>query len=341
MSVTARLMPVVAMLLAALVDGSLNTRPVLAEDNCLTAPNARAPQGSHWYYRTDPVKQSKCWHLRTEGPAAQKPAAQETTETKFSVEGLAATPSKSVSDQLGPSSLELRPAQAAQAADKPTKMNIPNNTQPNRQAADARAWPNPPVPAAAKVAWPDPPAPTAANNVAWPDPPAPTAANNVAWPEPPSPGALSPVRGGAQEVTAENAPATTGTPEEDIKQPQEVPTHSIKRTGDDAELNGYIAEPKTPLVTQKAMPMSMLLAFGIGLAIAGLVMRLVVRAVFGRRPTVELKRREAVLSTSIASQRTLPTFGDLAPESDAAVHLDNNVKESLRKLLKVLEQQTA
>jgi len=177
--------------------------------------------------------------------------------------------------------------------------------------------------------------------VAWPDPPAPTAANNVAWPEPPSPGALSPVRGGAQEVTAENAPATTGTPEEDIKQPQEVPTHSIKRTGDDAESNGYIAEPKTPLVTQKDMPMSMLLAFGIGLAIAGLVMRLVVRAVFGRRPTVKLKRREAVLSTSIASQRTLPTFGDLAPESDAAVHLDNNVKESLRKLLKVLEQQTA
>ena len=327
MSVTARLTPVVAMLLAALVDGSLNTRHVLAEDNCLSAPNARAPQGSHWYYRTDPVKQSKCWYLRTEGPAAQKPAAQETTETKFSVEGLAATPSKSVSDQLGPSSLELRPAQAAQAADKPTKMNIPNNTQPNRQAANARAWPNPPVPAAAKVAWPDPPAPTAANN--------------VAWPEPPSPGALSPVRGGAQEVTAENAPATTGTPEEDIKQPQEVPTHSIKRTGDDAESNGYIAEPKTPLVTQKEMPMSMLLAFGIGLVIAGLVMRLVVRAVFGRRPTVKLKRREAVLSTSIASQRTLPTFGDLAPESDAAVHLDNNVKESLRKLLKVLEQQTA
>ena len=327
MSVTARLTPVVAMLLAALVDGSLNTRHVLAEDNCLSAPNARAPQGSHWYYRTDPVKQSKCWYLRTEGPAAQKPAAQETTETKVSVEGLAATPSKSVSDQLGPSSLELRPAQAAQAADKPTKMNIPNNTQPNRQAADARAWPNPPVPAAAKVAWPDPPAPTAANN--------------VAWPEPPSPGALSPVRGSAQEVTAENAPATTGTPEEDIKQQQEVPTHSIKRTGNDAESNGYIAEPKTPLVTQKEMPMSMLLAFGIGLAIAGLVMRLVVRAVFGRRPTVKLKRREAVLSTSIASQRTLPTFGDLAPESDAAVHLDNNVKESLRKLLKVLEQQTA
>ncbi len=327
MSVTARLTPVVAMLLAALVDGSLNTRHVLAEDNCLSAPNARAPQGSHWYYRTDPVKQSKCWYLRTEGPAAQKPAAQETTETKFSVEGLAATPSKSVSDQLGPSSLELRPAQAAQAADKPTKMNIPNNTQPNRQAADARAWPNPPVPAAAKVAWPDPPAPTAANN--------------VAWPEPPSPGALSPVRGSAQEVTAENAPATTGTPEEDIKQQQEVPTHSIKRTGNDAESNGYIAEPKTPLVTQKEMPMSMLLAFGIGLVIAGLVMRLVVRAVFERRPTVKLKRREAVSSTSIASQRTLPTFGDLAPESDVAVHLDNNVKESLRKLLKVLEQQTA
>ena len=325
MSVTARLTPVVAMLLAALVDGSLNTRPVLAEDNCLSAPNARAPQGSHWYYRTDPVKQSKCWYLRTEGPATQKHAAQEMTETKFSVEGLPATPSKSVSDQLGPSPVELRPSQAAQAADKPTKMNIPNNTQPNRQAG---AWPNPPVPAAAA-------------KVAWPDPPALTAANSMAWPEPPSSGAPSPVGGGAGEVTAENAPATTTAPEEDGKQTQEVPTHSIKRTGDDAESNRYITEPETPLVTQKEMPTSMLLAFGIGLVIVGLVVRLVVRAAFGRRRTVKLKRREAVLSTGVASQRTLPSFGDLAPESDAAVHLDNNVKESLRKLLKVLEQQTA
>jgi hypothetical protein len=230
-------------------------------------------------------------------------------------------------------------------------MIIQNNARPTRQAGSKEtrpnpaapaavnkvAWPEPPAQTAAnKVAWPDPPAQTAANNVAWPDPPAQTAANNVAWPDPPSPRAVdkaawpdppSPVRGGARDVAAENTRAAIKTPEEEEKHTQEVPTNSIERTGNDAEPNRYVAEPKTWLVAQNDMPMSMLLAFGIGLVFAGLVVRRVVRVAFARRPTVRLERREAVLSTGV--------------KSDDAVHLDNNVKESLRKLLKVLEQQTA
>ena len=33
--------------------------------DCLTAPNSPVPPNGHWYYRTDPTEQRKCWHLQT------------------------------------------------------------------------------------------------------------------------------------------------------------------------------------------------------------------------------------------------------------------------------------
>jgi hypothetical protein len=51
----------VALFLLVLAVGSAR-----AEDNCLAAPNARAPSGSHWRFHKDPIKKSKCWYLRTE-----------------------------------------------------------------------------------------------------------------------------------------------------------------------------------------------------------------------------------------------------------------------------------
>ena len=62
-------------LLTALLVSSLST--ARAEDNCLLKPEAPAPQGSRWYYRTDPTSQNKCWHLRTEGQTSQQPIQQE------------------------------------------------------------------------------------------------------------------------------------------------------------------------------------------------------------------------------------------------------------------------
>jgi hypothetical protein len=62
---------------ALLVSGLSASR---AEENCLAAPNARAPQGSHWYYRTDRTSQNKCWHLRqTDEPAIQQKPEQAAT----------------------------------------------------------------------------------------------------------------------------------------------------------------------------------------------------------------------------------------------------------------------
>ena len=175
MTATARLMPVVAMLLVALVDGSLSTGPASAEDNCLPAPNTPAPQGSHWRYRTDPVKQIKCWYLRTEGQAIQKPAAQEGAETDVAT-GSAATTLKTAPNQLGPEPVELRPAQTVlrTPAERSTKGSIPRGAQASRQAGID------------KVAWPEPASPARADTVPWPDPPSQAAADKVVWPDPPS-----------------------------------------------------------------------------------------------------------------------------------------------------------
>jgi hypothetical protein len=45
-------------------------------DDCLTAPNSSAPQGSHWYYHMDRTGQRKCWHFRAPGESAQDTTAQ-------------------------------------------------------------------------------------------------------------------------------------------------------------------------------------------------------------------------------------------------------------------------
>jgi len=106
----ARLIPVIAVLPVAFGNGSMGIGTARAEDkraeeNCLAAPNTLAPQGSHWYYRTDHLKQRKCWYLRTEGPAIQEQAAQEQPET--GVTARRPTPN-TAPDQSGSEPLELR-----------------------------------------------------------------------------------------------------------------------------------------------------------------------------------------------------------------------------------------
>jgi hypothetical protein len=44
-------------------------------DDCLTAPNSPAPEGSHWYYHIDRATQRKCWYVRATDQPAQQAAA--------------------------------------------------------------------------------------------------------------------------------------------------------------------------------------------------------------------------------------------------------------------------
>jgi len=48
-----------------------------AADDCLTKPNALAPQGSHWYYRIDRTTHRQCWFLGAEGGIVHPFAARQ------------------------------------------------------------------------------------------------------------------------------------------------------------------------------------------------------------------------------------------------------------------------
>jgi hypothetical protein len=99
---------VTAVLLMAFPDGNLSAGSAHAEEICLAAPNAPAPQGSHWYYRTDFIKQSKCWYSRAEGQAIETPIAQQKPESIAAKRPAAAMP-KTASDQRAPVAKQLHP----------------------------------------------------------------------------------------------------------------------------------------------------------------------------------------------------------------------------------------
>src|SRR5262245_59464549 len=69
-SMSKRLALVVPVILAGcLVAGSLSIRSgrAQAENACLSAPTATAPEGSHWYYRLDRTTGRRCWYLAAKG----------------------------------------------------------------------------------------------------------------------------------------------------------------------------------------------------------------------------------------------------------------------------------
>jgi hypothetical protein len=68
---------VVTLLVSGIDVGMPNTART---DDCLTAPNSSAPQGTHWYYHVDRTNQRKCWYVRATSQPAQQGAAQATSE---------------------------------------------------------------------------------------------------------------------------------------------------------------------------------------------------------------------------------------------------------------------
>ncbi len=71
--------PSLALLATLLISAVGVTAPptTARADDCLTAPNSDAPQGSHWYHYVDRATQRKCWYVRA--PGAQQVAAPATT----------------------------------------------------------------------------------------------------------------------------------------------------------------------------------------------------------------------------------------------------------------------
>lgn len=62
---------------AASLPAALSSSAVQAAENCLSAPKGAAPEGRHWYYRTDRAAQRKCWYLGS----AERDGAKEATRS--------------------------------------------------------------------------------------------------------------------------------------------------------------------------------------------------------------------------------------------------------------------
>ena len=115
---TPRLVGLIAFVVTLLVSGIDVGMPNTARaDDCLTAPNSPAPQGTHWYYHVDRTNQRKCWYVRASSQAAQQATAQATSEAAPAAQ----------SDSMPVSS---GPTPATAAASAPTSISPGNSASP-------------------------------------------------------------------------------------------------------------------------------------------------------------------------------------------------------------------
>jgi hypothetical protein len=124
-------------------------------DDCLTAPNSPAPQGSHWYYRSDRATQRKCWYVRAPGQPAQQVATTGPAAPLHSRPAWSGAPSPHVS--AAPSVNAVRPIPA------PTDKTVQQSAQ-----EETASTPEVPAPQASTLAETSPQA-AAPPAVTWPD----------------------------------------------------------------------------------------------------------------------------------------------------------------------------
>ncbi len=226
-------------------------------DDCLAAPNSPAPQSSHWYYRTDRAKQRKCWYLR----AADQAARQETTRPTSEAATAAPSAGAPISTPSGDDALPIPRVKMLAVKPQPAPMmSAPTDglVQQNGQEGNA-APPNPQGLApqvstsqtSAQAAAPPPAAATA-----WPDPP-PAVADPTAVPSDPHADSVRPKA---------DAPATGN-----------------------AESPAPSREPATSAGTANSLtvpPVELFLILTLGLAVAGILSRIVAKIAAARRESV-------------------------------------------------------
>jgi hypothetical protein len=152
---------VIAISIVALGAAAILSSSAHAEEDCLAAPSGRPPPGSQWHYRTDHLKQRKCWHLRAQGEVGETGAA---SATRRGAERPPGPPAHSEDQKL-------------QTVSEATAGSLGSTAPASIQDGGA----GPP----ATLPWPDPPSPAAPDNTAYP--PSPIHAVNVVWPDPPAP----------------------------------------------------------------------------------------------------------------------------------------------------------
>ena len=102
--------PAIAGLLATMVLFSING--AFAADDCLLQPNREPAPGEHWYYRSDPGNDRKCWHIvESETKTSQAPVTPAPTPSLEQVQQLPFTRPGQANDQR-----QLPPDQADRGA---------------------------------------------------------------------------------------------------------------------------------------------------------------------------------------------------------------------------------
>jgi len=301
--------------------GSVGGHAVRAQDTCLPAPTGKTPPGSHWHYHTDPVKQTKCWYLRSD--AGQPAAATDGADAAGATAKPAAAP-KPAADAAGAEPHSRKPYQGARAGAgaKPA----PAGAQPAPQAASPMQGAQTNSPPATQ-----PPPQGAAP---WPDPQPQGATGNVAWPEPPS--AAPPA---ATSAPSDTTTATTDTAQEPPAAGQD--TGSINGNGAN-DVSPAEASPPPPPAQNSDVSGSTILALAIAMAFVGILMRWLVGKLFARRRKLAAERREPVWVTDEYVMPDALTRGTrLPPDRVDPERLDDEVKHALRKLLRTLERSAA
>jgi hypothetical protein len=159
---------IIAIFIVGLSAGAVPAGPAHSEEDCLTAPSGPPPPGSQWRYRTDQIKQRKCWHLQPQGEKSE-------TGTATTTRPVAERP-KSSPDHLQDKKVQTAPE---------TTSGLRGTSVPTDGAGGPAtpAWPATPPAIPDNTAWPDPPPPAYAGKVDWPAPPAPVAADKAEEPQ--------------------------------------------------------------------------------------------------------------------------------------------------------------
>jgi hypothetical protein len=294
-------------------------------DDCLTSPNSPAPQGSHWFYHIDQANQRKCWYLRSTDQPAQHTDAQRTTDTASPTATTAlekpATDSASAPTSKKPGLSTAVPLPRV----KPQRALVSSATtaEPAQKSAEKRSPTPSTKPATASASAPMPTAPdnstplplrgtlqsvpmgdattdqsvqqsaqngSAVSSVTDAAQPslspqmndqgvAPAPAASPAWPNPPT-GVDK-----TQEPTAppSEAQVEAGQPTKDAKAPNDVEGAAQAST---STTNTGVAASLT------STPVAIFPVVALGLIVAGLLLRIVVKTFVGRRHRIAVDHHD-------------------------------------------------
>ena len=89
---------VFASILAGTAFSTVSLGATPAADDCLSAPNAPVPDGSHWYYRIDRATKRHCWYIREQGEKLSQIRAPSPRSAKVKGQQAETTPQRSIAD---------------------------------------------------------------------------------------------------------------------------------------------------------------------------------------------------------------------------------------------------